>query len=190
MGAGWSDLQCRGTADLPNARATIALSAGQQVTCTFQDHARPSNDAFASARQLVNPPWSPFSITYWAIASNVDATKEPGEPNHAGDPGGHSLWYKLTPATTYGIGVNTCDFDTTIAVYVGPSLATLVPVASNDEVPPGTCGLTAPTRQSLLTFTAQASNTYWIAVDGHGAESGTFQLNWQALTPPQPPPPR
>ena len=42
---------------------------------------------FAAAKALVSPGEN---------GSNVGATKEPGEPDHAGDPGGASVWYTWT----------------------------------------------------------------------------------------------
>ena len=32
----------------------------------------------------------------WTYGENTEATKEPGEPNHAGNPGGASVWYSST----------------------------------------------------------------------------------------------
>ena len=46
----------------------------------------PDNNAFAAATALTGR-------TAFASGSNVDATKETGEPDHADEPGGASIWY-------------------------------------------------------------------------------------------------
>src|SRR5439155_19189043 len=63
------------------------------------------------------------------------ATKQPGEPNHAGKPGGKSVWYKWTPTAS---GVATfrtqgSSFDTVLAVYQGNALNSLVAVAADED---------------------------------------------------------
>src|SRR5688500_11994330 len=56
----------------------------------------PANDNFADA---VAVPL--FGGTGHLAANNTDATKEPGEGNHAENIGGKSVWFKFTsPATT------------------------------------------------------------------------------------------
>src|SRR4051812_46610388 len=71
--------------------------------------APPPNDAFAAAELLTGP-------TATASGSNAEATKETGEPNHAGNSGGHSVWYRwIAPEG----GIATIDtfnsgFDTTL----------------------------------------------------------------------------
>ena len=51
----------------------------------------PSNDNFANAEVLTER-------IGWRDADNSEATKEPGEPNHAGNPGGASIWYSVDGA--------------------------------------------------------------------------------------------
>src|SRR5262245_61361449 len=51
----------------------------------------PANDHFADAIVLTG---NSVSVT----GSNVGATKESGEPNHADNPGGRSVWWKWTAA--------------------------------------------------------------------------------------------
>lgn len=123
----------------------------------------PANDSFAAAQPLSGNPVS-------ASGSNVDATMEPGEPSHAGQPGGHSVWWAWTAAASGSVTIGTCgsDFDTLLAVYTGSAVGALGPVASNDD----TCG-----SQSSVTFNAQAGQVYRIAVDGAYDETGNIQLN-------------
>src|SRR5204863_11452 len=87
-----------------------------------------SNDNFANGTLLTG---TTASIT----GSNVNATKEAGEPNHAGYVGGHSAWYTWTApssGTTY-FDTHGSSFDTLLAVYKGTSVSALTRVASNDD---------------------------------------------------------
>src|SRR5579871_2804911 len=91
--------------------------------------------------------------------SNVGATKESGEPNHAGNRGGASIWYRWTPAAGGSVTIDTLSssFDTLLAVYTGSAVNALTAVVSNDDC----CG----GRQSKVTFVAAGGTTYQIAVD-------------------------
>src|SRR5215475_8983781 len=115
-------------------------------------------------------------------AHNSDATKQPGEPNHAGDPGGHSLWFCWTAPTNTPVTFDTIGstFDTLLAVYTGNSVSNLSLVASNDDIIPGQYV------QSTLTFTPVKGTTYHIAVDGYGGASGIIALNWNQSGAPAP----
>jgi Lysyl oxidase len=133
------------------------------------------NDDFAACVML--------SGSYGSRAAhNIDATKQPGEPNHAGDPGGKSLWFCWTAPTNAAVTFDTIGstFDTLVAVYTGNTISTLSLVASNDDIIPGQYV------QSTLTFTPIQGTTYHIAVDGYGGASGIITLNWNqsgALVP-------
>ena len=90
--------------------------------------APPDNDNFSAAIVLRAATGSYFG-------ANQEATKETGEPLHAGNAGGASVWYRWVAPST---GVATFDtfgsgFDTVLAVYTGPSVDALTPVASNDD---------------------------------------------------------
>ena len=131
----------------------------------------PANDDFANAQGLTGA-----SAT--ATGSNVGATKQSGEPNHAGNAGGKSVWYRWTPQVSGAPTIDTAgsDFDTLLAVYTGNAVNGLTEVASNDDEnnPAGVI-------TSKLSFTANAGTTYWIAVDGYnhaggGAYSGNIKL--------------
>jgi beta-glucanase (GH16 family) len=128
----------------------------------------PANDNFANATVI-----SGTSAT--VTGSNIAATKEAGEPNHAGDPGGSSVWWAWTaPADgTVSIDTHGSNFDTVLGVYTGSSVSTLtaVPGGSNDDDPAG------GTTTSAVSFAVTAGTTYWIAVDGHGGATGAITLN-------------
>jgi hypothetical protein len=109
------------------------------------------------------------------IFSTVGATKEAGEPNHCGISGGASEWFAWQSPTN-GSAVVTTDgsnFDTLLAVYVGPgdSYATLTNVACDNDS--GTNGKT-----SRVSFSAQAGTIYYIAVDGVNGARGTVKLSY------------
>jgi subtilisin family serine protease len=130
------------------------------------------NDLFyySSSRQL-----SSTNGTF--TDSNVEATKEFNEPSHAGNEGGKSIWYQFTPTESGVLVLSTLgsSFDTLLAVYTPtntPALLTnLEEVVSNDDVP-------GAGSYSEVTLTVQAGRTYYIAVDGYDAASGTVKLNW------------
>src|SRR5207244_6493420 len=118
---------------------------------------------------------SVMSIT--AVANNVDATKETGEPNRAGNAGGKSVWWNWTAPDNNSVTFTTkgSGFDTLLAVYTGSSVSSLTPVASDDNG--GQCGT------SQLTFTPTSGTTYRIAVDGYNGAQGTIKLNLQDSPP-------
>ncbi|NQU42314.1 hypothetical protein HQ520_03460, partial [bacterium] len=128
----------------------------------------PSNDDLADAQVI--------SGTMGQVSqSNADATKETGEPDHAGRPGGASLWYSWTaPASgvarfhTFG-----SDFDTVLGVYVGTGYGDFLEVASNDDL---------GTVTSALDLRVIQGEMYYVAVDGATAtDTGQVHLNWSML---------
>jgi len=135
----------------------------------------PANDAFASAQLLSG---NSGGVT----GSNANATKEAGEPNHAGNVGGRSIWYRWSApaAGTLTLDACTSGFNTVLAVYTGSTVNGLTGVASNDDH--ADCS-----PQSKLTLTVTGGTLYRIAVDGVGAASGSLQLGWsfaQSTSPP------
>jgi hypothetical protein len=120
--------------------------------------AAPPNDHFADALELVGLPAE-------GTGSNVDATREPGEPNHlssGGGPGGaRSVWFKWTAPTDAGVTVSPIGcappFDgsasagpASMAVYARTDVFGLLQVANTSTSRP---------------FRAEAGRTYWIAAD-------------------------
>jgi len=108
-----------------------------------------------------------------ATSSNTFANKEAGEPNHAGQAGGASMWWKWTAPVAGSFTFDTVgsSFDTLLGIYTGDLLASLTPVASDDDSAGGGA--------STVDFTAQAGIEYQIAVDGDGGAEGDITLNWQ-----------
>ena len=124
----------------------------------------PTNDYFTNSLTLVAP--TSFSVM------NECATKQPGEPSHAGNSGGHSVWFNwIAPSNqTAVITTRRSDFDTLLAVYTGSSVSNLSLVASNDDISPWV-------KQSLVSFAALGGTTYRITVDGYAGAVGNITLN-------------
>lgn len=157
--------------------------------------APPRNDNFANA-MVLSPDPTVFNVS--PVAGNIRyATRECGEPNHAGlpttesplpgcrfpaNPSAHqSVWYRWTAPRTGVIEFNTCNshYDTELGIYTGPAVNSLNPVVSiipappllgqNDDADPFFyCGGVWPLYwNSRVVFQATAGVTYRIAVDGY-----------------------
>ncbi len=129
-----------------------------------------SNDNFTSASTLPGSSGRLFTTT------NVGASKEFGEPNHAGNSGGKSVWFKWTaPAgytRPYQFVINSASANaggtkqTLFAVYKGASVSSLT------EVGRGKIG-----DYSKLVFSAVPGTTYYLAFDGYDAGSGASTIS-------------
>jgi hypothetical protein len=152
-------------------RSLLVAATAAAVLAAPAGATPPANDDFAGAAALAGDPGT-------VTGSTIDATKEPDEPEHAGDSGGHSVWYRWTASRDGLAAFETCGsgFDTLLAVYTGAALATLAEVDANDD----TCGT-----GSRVVFPATAGTTYSVAVDGWGGEAGALMLSWtlDALAP-------
>jgi hypothetical protein len=135
----------------------------------------PPNDAFANRTVLSGK-------NVRTTGSSIGATKEAGEPKHAGNSGGSSVWWTWTAQTSGEVTLTTTnsDFDTVLAVYSGSSVSTLSLVTSDDDS--GTDGT------SSLTFTAGMGEVYQIAVDGFGGAFGSIALSLSSAPEPNNPP--
>lgn len=172
----------------PTNTVQLTMNANDNAFVTFNSLA---NDNFANRLTLV-PTLAPGNSFAEERRFNFGATKEAGEPNHAGNAGGRSLWYSWTAPFTGSVNIATgsnvtlrfSDFNTLLAVYTGTALNALTLVAENDNVPPNFL----PNANSLLssvTFQAIAGTTYQIAVDGSNT-TGTAETGKVDLTVIQP----
>ena len=149
-------------------------SPGGDIVLNWSLGAPVPNDDFADATVI-------SGASGQTTGSNVDATKEePDEPDHAGNPGGKSVWWRWTAPASGCVTIDTfgSDFDTLLAVYVNDT--PLQEVVSND-------GSLNHSPQSCVGFCATGGTTYYIAVDGcvePGPPSGSIVLNWSLLTAP------
>ncbi|HEX6625989.1 MAG TPA: hypothetical protein VF064_19890, partial [Pyrinomonadaceae bacterium] len=159
--------------DIAEGEGLMASSSAASALATAV--AAPLNDNFAAAQLISALPGS-------TTGSNIGATKEAGEPFHAFNPGGASVWYKWTAPSTRTVDFSTAgsNFDTTLAVYKSTT-AGLVEVASNDEA-------SATLSTSRATFDAVAATVYYIAVDGYNdgvtTATGSITLQWSATPVP------
>lgn len=145
----------------------------------------PANDNFADAI-VITLANNAATVTGF----NPTATKQTGEPNHAGNIGGRSIWWRWTAPSPGPVNLDTRGSysDTTLGVYTGSSVGALATIASSDDIDPGRV------QASSLTFTADAGTTYFFAVDGfnnndgNGADAAGITLNL-SFTPAAPTPP-
>ena len=146
------------------ARAGRLNVAKALVSTNAPPVVRPANDNFASAAGVTGTSWT-------RTGSSVNATAETGEPAHAGQAPGFSVWYSWTAPASGAATISTAgsNFDTVLAVYTGSTVGTLTPVAANDN--PADGGTSA-----AVSFQAVAGVVYRIAVDGKGGTSGSVSL--------------
>lgn len=127
--------------------------------------APPANDAFANR----------LDVTGLSLISGttVEATKEPGEPNHGLNPGGRSVWYSWTAPATGQVSLllTNHSFSPLIGVYTGTSVNALT-----------TWSFSANT--NTLSFPVIAATTYQLAIDG--TSGGSFTLNISPVVTPPP----
>jgi len=131
----------------------------------------PANDNFSAAQTLSGGHGT-------TNGTNIRATKETGEPNHAGNTGGASVWYNWTAPANGTVTIDTIGstFNTLLAVYTGSSVSALTAVASDN----GSAGNGA----SRVVFTAASGTTYRIAVDGFAGSMGNLVLGWNQPSAP------
>ncbi len=143
----------------------IKPSGTATSTANFAVGTAPGNDNFVNAQVLSGNAGT-------LIGSSAGATKEAGEPDHAGNPGGSSVWYVWTAPSTgnWRFDTSGSTFDTLLAVYTGSAVASLSLVASNDD--------SGGAVTSQLSFDALGGTAYYIAVDGYDGVAGNIVLNW------------
>lgn len=115
--------------------------------------------------------------------NNTGATKQPGEPNHAGKPGTNSVWVTWQPPLGGLLGgvayfdTAGSSFDTIIAVYKGNNVTNLTLVTANDDSVE--CGdETRSYHTSSVRFKVELGAVYHIAVDGVAGAKGDIILSW------------
>ena len=147
----------------------LLLALGCLFLASVSGRSQPANDDLAACTAL-------GGVAGSHTDNNDAATKEAGEPDHAGNAGGKSIWYCWTAPSTNAVTFDTIgsSFDTLLAAYTGDSFTNLSLVASNDDIVAGV------NVQSSMTFMPAAGMTYHIAVDGFGGASGNILLNWSS----------
>jgi hypothetical protein len=136
--------------------------------------APPTNDNFANAETV-------SGMQVHITRSNVMATKESGEPNHAQNIGGKSVWFKWTAPMSRVMSFSTnrsaTNIDTLLTVYTGTTLNGLSGSSSSDDI-------NSPlNKKSYIRMDVVEGTTYYFAVDGknsgNGAAEGSFLLDIQ-----------
>ncbi len=152
---GWT-----GNVTSSNPTISFAMSGNKSVTANYTT----VNDIFANAITI-------SGASGQTTGSNVGTTKESGEPSHAGNSGGKSVWWNWTAPSNGQMSIDTfgSSFDTLLAVYTGNSVGSLIVIASNDDSGGG---------QSQVAFTVVSGTTYRIAVDGYNGVTGNITVNW------------
>jgi hypothetical protein len=148
----------------------IDFAGNQSAVRTLQIDYRilePANDVFVNAIELPGTSGTTTGIT-------KRATRETGEPLHAGNEGGHSIWWRWEAPADGVLQVDTSPstFDTLLAVYTGTSVTNLTEISSNDDA-------NNSVTSSAISQAVRSGQIYRIAVDGYGGSSGTNTLNYQ-----------
>ena len=150
-----------------NAGGAVSSDPANLVVLADASAQTGQNDNFAD-RLSINPLFASI------VANNVSATKETGEPNHAGKPGGKSVWFTWRASFTGVMALTTrgSGFDTVLAVYTNSSspaaLSNLVLVASDDD--------SGGNLNSLVVFNCLEGVDYQIALDGVSRGNGNIVL--------------
>ena len=128
--------------------------------------AQPANDNCADRIAITG---TSASVT----GSNVGATRESGEPNHAGSSGGASVWWSwVAPvATTVRLDTVGSTFNSILAVYTGTGVSNLTRAAS------GVVFYTNGLYTTQVGFVPTAGIEYLIAVDGVSGSTGSIVVN-------------
>ena len=160
---------------------SISIALLSLVVSVAAAIAQPANDNFANA-QVVS------GVRVLVSANNIGATKEDGEPNHASNPGGKSVWFQWTAPQSgnFLIGTNRTEsnLNTLLHVYAGSSMTALSSRGWNDNV-------SSPVNmKSVVLLNAKLGTTYIIAVDGASvsgapAVEGEFALDIRPIHPYQ-----
>ena len=142
----------------------LTMNDHKDVTARF----KLSGDDFTTALPLTG---APVAIS----SSNIGMTKEIGEPNHAGNPGGKSIWWRWIAPSSREVTLTTAGtpFNTLLGVYTGNNVAALTRIASDNN----SGGVT---NRSVLKFNATGGQTYFFVVDGVNAASGRIELSLSA----------
>lgn len=154
----------------PATVSTFGTGFGGNLLYAYRDwilsvQSRPPNDSFARRSPLTGQAGS-------VTASSTGATRQPGEPSHAGVGGGRSVWWTWTAPAQGTASIDTAGsgFDTLLAVYRGSTLDSLEAVAANDNA--------HGTQSSRVGFDVQPGEVFLIAVDGAAGAAGEIRLAW------------
>jgi hypothetical protein len=172
----WSNVGVGIHSVLIQAIDNFGITSVSNLTVTV----RPPNDGFTKAIAIIG---SSATVT----GTNSGASKEPGEPDHAGDPGGSSVWWSWTAPFSGHVTIS-ADLVSAwgsrgyalLGVYTGTSVSNLVAVASDASSSQPIFGVPAQ-----VSFTATKGVAYRIAVDGQYGTTGQITLGLVPTEAPQ-----
>ncbi|MEW6156937.1 MAG: immunoglobulin domain-containing protein [Verrucomicrobiota bacterium] len=135
------------------------------------------------AHVLVDVPVLPFADRYpdrgliesfsgVGRTSNVNGSRDAGEPRHAGKPGKSSMWISWrAPATGIAtVSLIGSQIDTLLGVYLALPINPFSEVASDDE--------SGGYHTSVVSFNAKQGAIYNIAVAGFNTAEGVLVMSW------------
>jgi hypothetical protein len=124
----------------------------------------PTNDDFANATIL-----SGTNIV--ETGTTLNATAEPGEPDHCGYPPSHSIWYDWTAPANGSVLIDLTGSTpgSDVSVYVGKYLTTLTSIAANAD------GNSDQTGRCI--FSVTGGIVYEVAVDVTSGSGGPVQMH-------------
>lgn len=141
--------------------------------------AQPSNDNFASSTSINGQ-------SGVIILDNTGASKEPGEPDHAGNAGGHSIWLTLLGVSgQVFVDTEGSQIDTLLATYTGNSPSALNLLGQNDDRDAGAVLSSSMGSVAVRASTSRTSFNvvgipYRIAIDGKNGAQGKIRLRWRS----------
>src|SRR5262245_51817167 len=142
-----------------SGRGVSLIGIGWLASCFSLPNlpAQPANDNLAGRQRITG-------LSGSATGNNAAATRENGEPDHAGSPASNSVWFAWRAPESGTVTFDTAgsSFDTVLAIYTGSSLAGLQEVESDDD--------SSPNYTSNVYFDATAGREYVMAVDRGGTE--------------------
>lgn len=134
----------------------------------------------------LNPAWNDQFANCLVITGAVGAvsgstrgaTRQSGEPVHAGVTGSGSIWFCWTAPRNASFTFDTSgsSFDTLLGIYTGSAVNALTPLASDNNS--GSNGA------SRVMLNAVSNTLYRIAVAGVSGATGVVKLAWSGPTPP------
>lgn len=103
--------------------------------------------------------------------TNIGSTIESGEVTPSCGGSGASVWFRFTPASSGQLVASAAgsSFDTTLALYTGSTVSTLVEMACNDDAG-------ASDRTSRIVANVTAGTTYYLRLAGFAGATGTYTL--------------
>jgi peroxiredoxin len=137
-----------------------AILSVLSVVPASRGQSAPANDNFVNAIAITG-------TNAVVTGRNVNATKEPGEPDHGGNPGGKSVWWYwqapqtgcVTISTEGSMSIYGYALQSLLGVYTGSSVSNLTEIA-------GDAG-SLDDGGSIVSFQSSPGTIYRIAVDGY-----------------------